>query len=166
MTVISIILICVAAGIVGLNIIINRPIRYGISLAQAKKIVNENEYYYIVKEDGGIGLEFFVTYGSDESFEVELKGNTPLKYLSLIFFYSKKNTFLIKGRICDEQYIGNTLFGEYGEDMLPYIEVESWEIITPIGRDYTYEKNERLIYPTSYLDKYDVDHGDYVPEGK
>jgi len=140
-----------------------KSVRPGISLDDAKKIVDENEGYYIIQEDGSTVIEFYVTYGDDERFEVDLKGNHPLRYLSRIFFISKRNSFLIKGKVYDEQYKGRELFNE--GDPLPYIEVESWEIITPIGRDYTYEHHERYLYPTDYLDQYDVDHGDYAPEG-
>ena len=77
------------------------------------------------------------------------------------FIYFSENLF---NRKQNEQYKGNTYYESYPEILS--IEVESWEIITPIGRDYTYEKHGRLIYPTNYLDKYDVEHGDYVPEDK
>ncbi|MBQ7460452.1 MAG: hypothetical protein IJS72_03675 [Oscillospiraceae bacterium] len=120
--------------------------------------------YYIVTESGEMGIEFQISYGLDKGIDVALTGNAPLMYLNHAFFQSKHNSFLIKGKVYNEQYKGNTYYESYPEILS--IEVESWEIITPIGRDYTYEKHGRLIYPTNYLDKYDVEHGDYVPDGK
>lgn len=139
-------------------------VRDGITLECAQRIVEHGSDYYIVTESGEMGIEFQISYGLDKGIDVALTGNAPLMYLNHAFFQSKHNSFLIKGKVYNEQYKGNTYYESYPEILS--IEVESWEIITPIGRDYTYEKHGRLIYPTNYLDKYDVEHGDYVPDGK
>lgn len=41
------------------------------------------------------------------------------------------------------------------------IDIDEWELISPIKRDYTYSKHERFFAPQNYIDEYDVIHGDY-----
>lgn len=149
-----------------------KSVRPGISLDDAKKIVDENEGYYIIREDYSTGIDWYIGYGKDEGIEVWIEGETPTKDLGMTFLFGKHNSFLVKGTEYNEECKGVPIMeAMMNAEPMYTLEIESWEIITPIQRDYNfgfdYEGKDfgRLLYPTDYLDQYDIDHGDYAPEG-
>ena len=159
-------LFVLGVGIYVFSSLNTKVVRPGITLDDAKKIVDENAEYYIIRADYSTGIDWFIGYGDDEGIEVWLEGEMPGKYLSSVFFFSKSNSFLVKGTEFNKEYKGGSIMEAMGHGEPIYtVKVESWEIITPIGRDYTYEHHERFLYPTDYLDQYDVDRNDYNPDG-
>jgi len=137
----------------------------GISLESAQKTVNQNEIYYIVKsQQGATGAGYVIEYGKNQSAEIELSGNSPDSQLSNVFFLSKMNMFLIKstGNIKNPQNLGALFNDAYPN--ISTIEVDMWEIIVPIKRDYQYRLNgqkSRLFSPKKYIDQFDLQNGDY-----
>lgn len=92
--------------------------------------------------------------------EVGLKGNDPLSCLSNVF-RDGRNEFLVYGY---EENVESKTKNVSTLDNIenPYtIIVDSWEIIIPIYRDYTYSSYGRFFYPKRYIDSYDMEHEDY-----
>jgi len=140
-------------------------IREGVSLDEAMQIVDNNDHFFIVtSQHGATGAQFAISYGESNGADVELSKNTPMTTLSNVFFLSLSNSFLIKSTgYCENvENLGKPFHEAYPNVFT--IEVESWEIITPIRRDYQYRKFEqrkRFFSPRKYIDQFDVDNEDY-----
>ena len=142
------------------------PVQYGISMAEARKVVDNQEEWFLVEAYYTTGLRFRILYGSNQGTDVELSGASPSSQLSSAFFLGNVNYFLIKGTEHNVNNIGRVL-----EINLPdnyTIEVDEWQIITPIRRDYTYRaanQKWRIFYPRNYFDEFDVVNQDFYPNG-
>lgn len=142
-------------------------VREGIPLIEAVRIVDDARYFLISPKHGATDAEYSIIHGKYAGFDVNLIGsNTPGGALSNVFFLSKANIFLVE--IGNEYNTENR--GISFDDAYPKIysvDVISWEIVIPIRRDYQYRVNgqkERLFSPSKYLDQFDVEQGDYIPD--
>jgi len=142
-------------------------IKEGITFDEARRIVDNNDAFYIVaSQHGATGAQYEIVYGINKGFDIELSGNTPMKKLSNIFFLHYPNSFLVKST---GLFFNTDNFGKSFEKAYPNIftvEVEYWEILIPIKRDYQYRKvgqKERIFNPQKYIDQFDIDNGDYRP---
>ena len=125
--------------------------------------IKDPHYCFIVTSSENVGTQFKIAYGEHEGADVNLIGSSPQNELSSIFFLSKNNTFLIKGKECNVDKCGLDWLDTY-PDMYS-IDVVSWEIVIPIQRDYTYRSSgqkSRWIAPSRYIDQFDVEQGDYL----
>lgn len=123
------------------------------------KVYTEDDYYivYLKKSFDGV-IEYY--FDGKEREAVVLTGKDPFKMHSgngnaAIFCGAADNRFLVKGKI-QEQYkdiVAETV-----------IKAESWEIIYPIKRAYIDEYDHRYLYPSTFIDDYDVEHGDFIPD--
>lgn len=134
----------------------------GIGEKEAIKRCKENEECYIVSYSiDNTGLPYVIAYGEDKGVKLDLTGDSPSNYLGQVF-RSEKNSILIYGK---EKNVENKNDNPSGIEEIfthPYtIEVEQWEMITPIYRDYSYSQHSRIFYPKKYIDHFDVEHGDF-----
>ena len=134
-----------------------------ISKDMAKGMVKEKECYIVrITDSDEDEFDFSRWYYRDgtEKKSIFLMGKRPDNELSQIFMGRERNSFLVKGYVHDEL---TDYLKEYKK--LVFI-VEEWYLIAPIKRDYgpeDYRQEQRLFYPRSYLDTYDVEQGDYYP---
>ena len=134
-----------------------------ISMDMARGMVKEKECYIVrIADSDEDEFEFSRWYYWDgkEKKSIFLMGKRPDNELSQIFMGRERNSFLVKGYVHDEL---TDYLKEYKK--LVFI-VEEWYLIAPIKRDYgpeDYRQEQRLFYPRSYLDTYDVEQGDYYP---
>ena len=141
-------------------------VKDGITLAEAKHLIDEDERCFLItRKEGATDADYTIVYGKYAGADVNLtRGNVPESALSNVFFLSKHNTFLVE--VVNEYNIENR--GLPFEEAYPYIysvDVTSWEIVIPIRRDYQYrtkEQKERWFSPSGYLDQFDVEQGDYI----
>ena len=131
-----------------------------ISRDMAKGMVKEKECYIVrITDSDEDEFNFSHWYYRDgtEKKSIYLIGHCPDDELSYIFLEPERNSFLVKGYVHE----GMT---DYRKQMAFF--VEEWYLIEPIKRDYgqeDYRQEQRLFYPRSYLDTYDVEQGDYYP---
>lgn len=168
LTVILVILALVDVTWVGKNILFNHifhrenvnieAISYLKALA---KVYTEDDYYIVYCKKG-----FFDDAATDYYFDgkkrgpVILTGKDPADMHSgngnaAIFCGAADNQFLVKGKM-EEQYkdiVAETV-----------IKAESWDIIYPIKRAYIDEYDHRYLYPKNFIDDYDVERGDFIPD--
>lgn len=157
------ILICV--GFIVFTIIsfhireVNKPrnvVLPALGKAYAEGMVKEKECYIVrVASPDEFGTGGWYYKDGKYKKKIYLRGQNPARELSYIFLGFNMNSFLVKGKIIEEQYEGDPIFV-----------VDSWYIIAPIKRDYgpkQYREEQRLFYPRNYIDDYDLEQGDYVP---
>ncbi len=134
-----------------------------ISMDMARGMVKEKECYIVrIADSDEDEFEFSRWYYRDgkEKKSIFLMGNRPDNELSQIFMGRERNSFLVKG------YVHEELTDHLKEFKKLAFIVEEWYLIAPIKRDYgpeDYRQEQRLFYPRSYLDTYDVEQGDYYP---
>lgn len=134
-----------------------------ISKDMARGMVKEKECYIVrITDSDKDEFEFSRWYYRDgtEKKSIFLMGNRPNDELSYIFMEPERNSFLVKG------YVHEGLTDYFKEYKKLVFIVEEWYLIEPIKRDYgqeDYRQEQRLFYPRSYLDTYDVEQGDYYP---
>ena len=134
-----------------------------ISKDMARGMVKEKECYIVrIADSDEDEFEFSRWYYWDgkEKKSIFLMGNRPDNELSQIFMGRERNSFLVKG------YVHEELTDHLKEFKKLAFIVEEWYLIAPIKRDYgpeDYRQEQRLFYPRSYLDTYDVEQGDYYP---
>ena len=134
-----------------------------ISMDMARGMVKEKECYIVrIADSDEDEFEFSRWYYWDgkEKKSIFLMGNRPDNELSQIFMGRERNSFLVKG------YVHEELTDHLKEFKKLAFIVEEWYLIAPIKRDYgpeDYRQEQRLFYPRSYLDTYDVEQGDYYP---
>ena len=125
------------------------------------KVYTEDDYYIIYLKKG-----FFDDAATEYYFDgkkrgpVILTGKDPFEMHSenghaAIFCEEADNQFLVKGKI-EEQY------KDIVEETV--IKVELWDIIYPIKRDYMDEYSKRYFYPANFIDEYDLERGDFIPD--
>ncbi len=135
-------------------------VRKGVSLSYAKNVVDSKPGWYIVTQQNvNTGAQFEIAYGENPGVDVELIGDSPRSSLSIVFFLSKQNYFLVHGTELNTENIGKEF-----SSALPNIytiDVNSWEIITPVRRDYQYSDEYRWFYPLWCIDEFDQENGDY-----
>lgn len=140
-------------------------IRKGIGMAEAKMCADQQDGYFIVTQNQGCtGTSFLVAYGYEKGIEVELNGNSPRNHLSWVFFNAKPNYFLVRGKERNIENQGKPLMDNMDISDMYTIDVDEWEIIAPIRRDYQYQTHSRWNYPLWCIDSYDVNHHDYTVE--
>ena len=136
-----------------------------ISFADAKSMAESQQNTHIVQVNYSTGCDYQVLIDEDSWVGVRLTGeNTPGEYLGNAIL-ANENKFMIFGKLQEiEEKDDVDIMGENQYSL----EVENWAILAPIKRDYTYSKHgkSRFFYPKSYLDKFDLDSGDYSPEGR
>lgn len=136
-----------------------RPVLYSVSGYEAEKRLNSEKNYYLISTiDCSGGTEFVFSSGELKGEYVKWK-NSPLKHFETVFLL-REQTFLV-----DVEEI-RSISESSSEVICPRsyeITAKSWQIVYPIYRDYTYTPHERWFYPKSYIDQYDVNHGDYIP---
>lgn len=138
-------------------------VRLGVSFEDAKKILHTqvgSAFYVRINYTTGINFEVETERGWEG---VILKNNSPALALSEVILVHD-NRFLIKGRlekILDEESIAEDINANKYT-----LEVDEWEIVTPIHRKYDYKTNGkmRIFPPKTYLDVFDVENGDYIPQ--
>ncbi len=134
-----------------------------ISKDMARGMVKEKECYIVrITDSDKDEFDFSYWYYRDgiEKKSIFLMGNCPDNELSYIFMEPERNSFLVKG------YVHEGLTDYFKEYKKLVFIVEEWYLIEPIKRDYgpeDYRQEQRLFYPRSYLDTYDVEQGDYYP---
>ena len=134
-----------------------------ISMDMARGMVKEKECYIVrITDSDKDEFDFSYWYYRDgtEKKSIFLMGNRPDDELSYIFMEPERNSFLVKG------YVHEGLTDYFKEYKKLVFIVEEWYLIAPIKRDYgpeDYRQEQRLFYPRSYLDTYDVEQGDYYP---
>ena len=134
-----------------------------ISMDMARGMVKEKECYIVrIPDSDEDEFDFSRWYYRDgtEKKSIFLMGNRPDNELSQIFMGRERNSFLVKG------YVHEELTDHLKEFKKLAFIVEEWYLIAPIKRDYgpeDYRQEQRLFYPRSYLDTYDVEQGDYYP---
>ena len=134
-----------------------------ISKDMARGMVKEKECYIVrIADSDEDEFEFSRWYYRDgtEKKSIFLMGKRPDNELSQIFMGRERNSFLVKG------YVHEELTDHLKEFKKLAFIVEEWYLIAPIKRDYgpeDYRQEQRLFYPRSYLDTYDVEQGDYYP---
>lgn len=133
-----------------------------ISYLKALKKVYTEDDYFIVYFKKGLFDDAAIKYYFDgkKRGPVILTGRDPFEMHSenghaAIFCEAADNQFLVKGKI-EEQY------KDFVEETV--IKVESWDIIYPIKRDYMDEYSNRYFYPANFIDDYDVERGDFIPD--
>lgn len=135
----------------------------GIEKKEAIKRCKEDEECYIVSYSmDNTGLPYVIAYGEDKGVKLDLTGDSPSNYLGQIF-KSEKNTILIYGK--EKNAENKNINPSSIEEIFvhPYlIEVEQWEMITPIYRDYSYSQHSRIFYPKKCIDYFDVEYGDFL----
>ena len=125
------------------------------------KVYTDDDYYIVYKKKG-----FFDDVATDYYFDgkkrgpVILTGKDPTDMYTFngnaaIFCGAADNQFLVKGKI-EEQY------KDIVEETI--IKAESWDIIYPIKRAYIDEYDHRYLYPKNFIDDYDVERGDFIPD--
>lgn len=136
----------------------------GISLDFAKSKTNEENYYLVTLRSGNTGVEFEVIYGENVGSDITFTMNNPKRSLRKDVFFTNPNIFLVKGtgKTWNNENLGKKLDDNF-EDMFT-VEAEQWYIVTPIKRDYTYRLYGRWFAPKDFIDQFDVDNGDYIPE--
>lgn len=117
----------------------------GIEKKGAIKRCKEKEECYIVSySTDNTGLPYVISYGEDKGVKLDLTGDNPSNYLGQVF-RNEKNSILIYGK---EQNVENKNDNPSSVEEIfvhPYtIEVEQWEMITPIYRDYSYSQHSRF----------------------
>lgn len=140
------------------------PVKEAITLDEAKEAVDNNSNYVILNSGGGnFSAPFVIEYGRHAGMEVDVMVHSPFSQLSSVFFLSKPNRFLVLGSERNIENMGKDYMETHPNAYA--IEVEQWEIISPILRDYQYKYDEdvRFFAPRKFLDQFDVDHGDYIP---
>lgn len=135
----------------------------GISLGEAKKKAEEPNHFIIGRfsdkeyyEAGGSQYDYYLQ--GNEKIPVYLIGLGPSDQLSGRL-WRRESQFLVEGSLEPE------LSAYAGEAVL---RISAWTYITPIWRRYSDEySGGRILYPLSYIDQYDVEHGDvYFPGEK
>lgn len=130
-----------------------------ITMEEAIKIIEQEEDYYLVKEGNASGLSYFrFAEGRLKGKGVSLMPAINSKFSIVFSSFSGGNIFLVKGHL-KEGYFERESPGEYEYE----IDLENWQIVSPIKRTYEYSRHFRLFAPTEYIDEYDVNHGDYRP---
>ena len=136
-------------------------VKPAISLLKARRLVKEDDYY-IIYQDKGLFDEGYTTYCYDGKNKkpVVLIGKNPFNMHGdngndALFCGMARNKFLVKGQKVEKYQ--NTV-----EEMV--INVEEWEIISPVKRVYVDEYDHRYIYPINCIDEYDVKKGDYISD--
>lgn len=140
-------------------------VKKGIRMSEARRIADTQPGYFIIEPTGwGTGARFMITYGEHEGTPVDLDGNDPYSDLGLVFFSGGKNYFLVHGEERNKKNMGVDYYQYEGGDIrLMYtIDVDDWEIIMPIRRDYDYVRYGRLLYPFWCIDTFDTEHGAYA----
>lgn len=130
-------------------------------LSALEKVYMEDDYYIVYSKKGlfdDTATQYY--FDGKKRGSVILTGKDPYEMHSwngnvAIFCGAAKNKFLVKGKI-EEQY------QDIVEDTV--IKVELWNIIYPIKRFYIDEYDHRYLYPTNFIDDYDVKRGDYIPD--
>lgn len=167
-TIIIVILIAVNLIWVGKNILFNHIFHKenarveAISYLKALAKVYTEEDYFIIYFKKGFFDDVATKYYFDgkKKGSVILTGKNPFEMHSgngnaAIFCGAAGNRFLVKGKI-EEQY------KDIVEETV--IKVESWDIIYPIKRAYIDEYDHRYLYPPNFIDDYDVERGDFIPD--
>lgn len=133
-----------------------------ISYPEALLKVLKDDYFIIYYKkrffNGEVTLYYF---DGKKKGAVRLTGQDPYALHSsngnaAIFCGAADNKFLVKGSIK----------GKYKDiEDKTVINVESWDIIAPIKRYYIDEYDHRYLYPITFIDAYDVERGDFTPDG-
>ncbi|MDO5095763.1 MAG: hypothetical protein Q4D65_04310 [Peptostreptococcaceae bacterium] len=138
------------------------PVKHAISYKEAKRMIENNDNYYIVFDRGCMQLSYYVITDG------ELKGKSVIiepsleEELSISFLYAVRNAFLLKAKSI-EKYTDKQFDAE--ECPIDYkIVMEDWEIIAPIDRQYGYVVHARFNPPENHIDLLDVLFGDYKPK--
>lgn len=136
-------------------------VKPAISLLKAGRLVKEDNYY-IIYQDKGLFDEGYTTYCYDGKNKkpVVLIGKNPFNMHGdngnhALFCSMARNKFLVKGQKVEkyQNIVDETV-----------INVEEWEIISPVKRVYVDEYDHRYIYPINCIDEYDVKKGDYISD--
>ncbi len=129
-----------------------------IGMEYAEGMARENESYIVrtgtPDSSGAVGWYYM---DGEERKELALSGRNPAHELSSVFLQPGRNSFLVKGRIDEEQT---------QESGCLTLNVKQWYLVAPIKRDYEngeHREKKRTRYPSGYLDVYDLEQGDYVP---
>ncbi len=133
-------------------------VKNGITMDEAESLVSKDNSYYIVKVDSiGIGKGYECLSGMYKGKYVRIIGDeSPSFTCSDVIEYVDDNKFLIKTLKVEKKFTEDIY---YPSELDLYC--ESYEFITPICRDYTYSKHERIFYPEDYIDGYDLLYMDY-----
>ncbi|MDO5095764.1 MAG: hypothetical protein Q4D65_04315 [Peptostreptococcaceae bacterium] len=135
-----------------------KPIIYAASWIEvASKLTFEDNWYLISTRSCSGGTVYVFSSGEFKGKYVNLD-DSPYRNLKNIFF--RNANFLIEAEEI------RPIYESASEIICPAsyeITVKNWKIVYPIFRDYTYTPHERWFYPKSYIDQYDLDHGDYIP---
>lgn len=129
-----------------------------IGMEYAEGMARENESYIVRagSPDSSGAVDWYYMDGEERK-ELALSGRNPAHELSDVFLQPDRNSFLVKGRIDEEQT---------QESGCLTLDVKQWYPVAPIKRDYEngeHREKKRIFYPSDYLDAYDLEQGDYVP---
>lgn len=125
------------------------------------KVYTDDNYFIIYLKKGFFDDAASLYYFDGKKREtVILTGKDPFEMHSengnaAIFCGEAGNQFLVKGEILEQ-------YKDIVEETV--IKVESWDIIYPIKRAYGDEYNHRYLYPANFIDDYDVERGDFIPD--
>lgn len=128
-------------------------VRIGISKNTASKIMKNNEKYFIIQPELWTTSKGWKIISNKEIFgkidDIEVKNKEIEKDLPSMVLLNENNKFLVKATFDKKNKV---------------LEVEDWEFITPITRDYERKNRNaktRKSYPKDYVDQFDLDNGDY-----
>lgn len=136
-------------------------VRRGVSLSYARSVVDsESGWFIVTQQNVNTGAQFEIAYGENLGVDVELIGDSPNSSLSKVFLLSRQNYFLVHGTEMNSENIGKEFSSALPK--IYTIDVDSWEIITPVRRDYQYSDEYRWFYPLWCIDGFDQKNGDYT----
>lgn len=134
-----------------------KPIRQALTIEEALDFCKQESWAIISSKDVSGGREFIFYNGKYSGDYVNVIGFNPRKQLSSVFWWNSDMKILV--RISDLKKV------DIRDRLIPInyqIKIDRWELVAPIKRDYTYTKHGRIFYPQSYIDEYDLIHGDYM----